>query len=183
MMTSRRLVFLIPILVFIVLVVFFVRRLQLIEQGRAPDIIPSVMINRPAPDFALPSLLAGQPDLTLNALKGKVTLINIFASWCLPCRVEHPYLESIRKAGIKLVGINYKDKAGTAEEWLAKMGNPYDQIGADTQGRVAIDFGSYGVPESYLIDKQGTIRFKQIGPLTPEIIKDQLVPLASELSK
>lgn len=182
-MFPRRWLPIIPVLIFVVLAVFFVRRLQMIEQGKAPGIIPSVMINRPAPDFVLPNLVEGEKNLTLASLKGQVVLINIFASWCLPCRVEHPYLDQIKKAGIRLVGMNYKDKPDAARAWIAKMGNPYGQIGEDQNGRVAIDFGAYGVPESYLLDKQGIIRFKQVGPLTPEIIQGQLLPLAKELSQ
>lgn len=182
-MTARRLLPLIPILIFVVLMVFFVRRLNLIEHGNAPDVIPSVMINRPMPDFKLPSLVRGKPDVTSAAVKGRVTLINIFASWCLPCRVEHPLLADIKKSGIALVGINYKDKPDNARKWLQDMGNPFDAIGMDGDGRVAIDFGSYGVPESYLVDKRGVIRFKQIGPLTPEDIQNKLLPIARELNR
>jgi DsbE subfamily thiol:disulfide oxidoreductase len=182
-MSSRRLLALLPALIFIVLAVFFVRRLQLIEEGNKPDIIPSVMINRPAPDFALPSLMQGKPDVTAAALKGHVTLVSIFASWCLPCRVEHPLLADVKNAGIVLVGIDYKDNPEDARAWLNKIGNPYDAIGADRDGRVAIDFGAYGAPESYLVDKQGIIRFKQTGPLTQEDIEGRLLPLARELSR
>ena len=101
----------------------------------------------------------------------------------MPCRSEHPYLADIKKAGIALVGINYKDKPEDARAWLQKLGNPYDSIGSDLDGRVGIDFGVYGVPESYLLDKNGVIRFKQTGPLTPEDIQNKIVPLARELAK
>ena len=182
-MASRRLLPLIPVLIFVVLAVFFVRRLQLIERGNMPDVIPSVMINKPAPVFSLPALYDGLPNVTAEQLKGHVTLVNIFASWCLPCRVEHPNLELIKNAGITLIGINYKDKPEAARAWLAKMGNPYDLIAADKDGHVGIDFGAYGVPESYLIDKQGVIRFKQTGPMTPDVIRERIVPIAKELNK
>jgi DsbE subfamily thiol:disulfide oxidoreductase len=182
-MTARRFLPLLPVLVFLVLVGFFVRRLELIREGQTPDIIPSVMINRPMPDFRLASLTEGKPDVSAAGLKGRVVLIDIFASWCLPCRVEHPLLAEIKKAGIDLIGINYKDKPQNARGWLQEMGDPYDAIGMDGDGRVAIDFGTYGVPESYLIDKQGVIRFKQIGPLTEDVIRDKLLPLAKELGK
>jgi DsbE subfamily thiol:disulfide oxidoreductase len=182
-MTARRLLPLIPVLIFIVLVVFFVRRLDLIEHGNAPDVIPSVMINRSLPDFKLPSLIEGKPDVTSASVKGHVTLINIFASWCLPCRAEHPSLADVKKLGIALVGINYKDKPDNASKWLQDMGNPFDAIGMDSDGRTAIDFGSYGVPESYLIDKQGVIRFKQTGPLTSDDIQNKLLPLVKELNQ
>ena len=182
-MSKQRLFSLLPIVIFLVLVVFFVRRLELIEQGNMPDMIPSVMIDRPAPTYTLPSLIKGKPGVISADLKGKVTLVNMFASWCLPCRAEHPFLFEIKKAGITLVGINYKDKPENARAWLQQMGNPYDAIGSDLDGRVGINFGVYGVPESYLIDKQGVIRFKQAGPLTPEDIQNILLPLARELNK
>lgn len=182
-MSARRLLPLLPVAIFLVLVAFFVRRLELIEEGNLPNMIPSVMINKPAPTYALPSLIAGKPDVTSADLKGHVTLVDVFASWCVPCRVEHPLLADIKKAGITLVGINYKDQPGDARAWLEKLGNPYDAIGADRDGRTGIDFGVYGVPESYLIDKQGVIRFKQTGPLTSEDIKNNLLPLAKELNR
>lgn len=182
-MTIRRWLYLLPVFVFIVLSVFFVRRLMLIEEGNAPDVIPSVMINRAAPDFSLPSLIAGKPEVKSADLRGHVTLVDIFASWCVPCRAEHPLLAEVKAAGINLIGINYKDQTVMARAWLDTMGNPYDAIGADRDGRVAIDFGAYGVPESYLIDKQGIIRFKQIGPLTEEDIRHKLLPLARELAR
>ena len=145
--------------------------------------IPSVMINKPAPAFDLPALFEGQGRVTSAVLKGRVTLVDVFASWCVPCRSEHPYLTDIKKAGIALVGINYKDKPEDARGWLAKLGNPYDAIASDRDGRVGIDFGVYGVPESYLVDKNGMIRFKQTGPLTPEDIQTKILPLAKELAQ
>ena len=175
--------YLIPVLVFVVLAVFLIRRLQLIGEGDAPELIHSVMIGKPMPDFVLRNLYADKPDVTAAALKTHVTLINIFASWCLPCREEHSNLKEIKKAGINLVGIDYEDKPETARDWLTTMGNPYDAVGSDMNGRTAIDFGSYGVPESYLVDKQGIIRFKQVGVLTPDIIEKQVVPLARELNR
>ena len=182
-MFLRRLTLFLPMAIFLTLVGFFFYRLVLIEKGNTPNMIPSVMINRPVPVFALPSLITGKPPVASAALKGKVTLIDVFASWCVPCRVEHPLLASIKEAGIALVGINYKDRPEDALLWLEKLGNPYDAIASDRDGRVAIDFGVYGVPESYLIDKQGVIHFKQTGPLTPEDIRDRLLPLAKELNK
>jgi len=142
-----------------------------------------VLINKPAPAFDLPPLFTGQAGFKTADLRGKVTLINFFASWCVPCRAEHPMLPQITKAGIVLVGINYKDRPEDAKAWLAELGSPYNAVAADANGRTGIDFGVYGVPESYLIDKQGVIRFKQTGPLTPEIITNQLIPLAEKLSK
>ncbi len=165
------------------LVGFFIWRLYLVGQGFAPNLIPSVMISKPAPSFDLPPLMGGEAGFKTEDLKGKVTLVNFFASWCIPCREEHAYLPLINQAGIALVGINYKDRPIEAKAWLAELGNPYPRIAVDANGRTGIDFGVYGVPESYLIDKQGVIRFKQIGPLTPDVIKNQVIPLAEKLSK
>jgi DsbE subfamily thiol:disulfide oxidoreductase len=175
--------YLVPLLGFAVLVGFFVWRLHLANEGVTPNLIPSVLVDKPAPQFDLPPLLDGERGFKTADLKGKVTLVNFFASWCIPCREEHSYLPQITQAGIALVGINYKDRPIDAKAWLAELGNPYPRIAVDAHGRAGIDFGVYGVPESYLIDKQGVIRFKQTGPLTPDIIKSQLIPLAEKLSK
>jgi DsbE subfamily thiol:disulfide oxidoreductase len=182
-MSLRRWPAFVPIAIFLVLVGFFAYRLVMIDHGDAPNLIPSVMINKPVPNFTLPSLFDGKPQVVSEEIKGKVTLIDVFASWCVPCRIEHPYLDEIKKAGIVLVGINYKDRPEDARRWLVQLGNPYDAIGTDRDGRVGIDFGVYGVPESYLIDKQGVIRYKQTGPLTLEDIEKVILPLATELSK
>jgi len=180
---SRRWTYVVPLLAFAVLAGFFIWRLHLVEEGFAPNLIPSVMVDKPAPAFDLPPLLAGERGLKTADLKGKVTLINFFASWCVACREEHSTLPQIVKAGIVLMGIDYKDRPQDATTWLAELGNPYPNIAVDAHGRTGIDFGVYGMPESYLIDKQGVIRFKQTGPLTPEIIHNQVIPLAEKLSK
>ncbi len=180
---SRSWVYRVPVLAFVGLAGIFVYRLYLAEEGFTPDLIPSVLINRAAPAFDLPPLFDGKPGLKTADLRGKVTLVNFFASWCAPCREEHPVLSQITKAGIILVGINYKDRPQDATAWLTELGNPYNLIATDFKGSAGIDFGVYGVPESYLIDKQGVIRFKQTGPLTPDDIKNKLIPLAEKLNK
>ncbi len=173
----------VPLLGFTTLVLFFVWRLYLVAQGDVPNLIPSVMINKPAPSFDLKPLAAGQPNFKTSDLKGKVTLVNFFASWCESCRIEHPLLSEIPKSAIALVGIDYKDRAQDAKAWVAQFGNPYGTIARDPAGRTGIDFGVYGMPETYLIDKSGVIRFKQIGPLTEDVIRNQLIPLAEKLNK
>ncbi|MDR3440208.1 DsbE family thiol:disulfide interchange protein [Telmatospirillum sp.] len=177
-----------PIGVFAVLVCFFAWRLVLITRGDAPNLIPSVMIDKPAPAFDLPPLVLDRPGATGAALTGKVTLINFFSSWCIPCRAEHPLLIDLMnrseiKGRLVLMGIDYKDKPEDGRGWLNRLSNPYEVIGMDRDGRVGIDFGVYGVPESYLIDRQGRIRYKQVGPFTPEDIQGKLLPLLAELSK
>jgi DsbE subfamily thiol:disulfide oxidoreductase len=180
---SRK-IFLLPVLAFVALAGVFAYRLDRIEKGDAPNFIPSVMIDKPAPTFTLAPLLPGKPGLSSEDFKGKVTFVNFFASWCVPCRQEHPILSGLGgRSDLVLVGINYKDKTEDGQAWLARLGDPYAAIGADRDGRVGIDFGNYGVPESYLIDKQGRIRFKQTGPVTPEVIEKDILPRVAELNK
>jgi len=180
---SRGWTYLLPLLGFAVLAGFFIWRLHLADEGDAPSLIPSVMIDKPAPNFDLPPLLAGRQGFKTADLKGKVTLVNFFASWCVPCRAEHEFLPQVVNAGIPLIGINYKDRPEDAKAWLAELGDPFRIIAVDAKGRTGIDFGVYGVPESYLIDKQGVIRKKWTGPLTPDAINNELIPLAKKLSQ
>jgi len=172
-----------PVVIFLVLAGFFGYRLLMIDKGDAPNFIPSAMIDKPAPDFDMPPLYDGKAGLKTADLQGKVTLINFFASWCVPCRAEHQLLSGLTGKGFVLAGVNYKDKPEDAKAWLDRLGNPYDLLVADRQGQTGIDFGVYGVPESYLIDKQGRIRFKQTGPFTPESIEKELMPRVAELNK
>ena len=170
-----------PAAAFLALVGVFFWRLNQAGEGDTPNIIPSALIDKPAPQFDLPPLYAGKPDFKTADLRGRVTLVNFFASWCVPCRAEHPVLREVANSGIALVGVNYKDKAENAQAFLTELGDPYRTVAVDAEGRTGIDFGVYGVPESYLIDKNGVIRFKQPGPLTPEIIRNQILPLAEKL--
>lgn len=136
--------------------------------GRDPSVVPSPLIGKPAPAFRVPSLMGGN-GITEAEFKGRVTVLNVFASWCLPCRAEHPMLTALARDGKAwMVGLNYKDKPEDARAWLKEFGNPYDRIGVDRTGRTAIDWGVYGVPETFIIDKSGRIRHKQVGPITPE---------------
>lgn len=142
-----------------------------------PREVPSPLINRPAPEFALPMLDDPARTVTKASLLGKPYLLNVFASWCVACGEEHPTLMAARdRLGIALVGYNYKDPADDARAWLARHGNPYHLVIADLPGRTAIDFGVYGAPESFLIDAKGVIRYKHIGPFTPQIIDRELKP-------
>jgi cytochrome c biogenesis protein CcmG, thiol:disulfide interchange protein DsbE len=167
-----RLLFLLPALVFVALVVLF--GVQLIS-GRNPADVPSVLINKPVPSFnlaPLEGLLAnGQavPGFSNADLKGRVTVVNVWASWCAPCRQEHPLLVELAKnPTFRMAGINYKDAPDNARRFLGSLGNPYALNGVDPSGRTGIDWGVYGVPETFIVGPDGTIRHKHIGPLTPE---------------
>ena len=178
---TRRLIFLLPVLIFAGIAAWF---WQGLAPDRDPSLVPSVMIDKPVPDFDLPPLVSGTPGLKSGELKGHVSLINFFASWCVPCRAEHPLLLSLAQdKHLEIDGVAYKNKPEEASGYLAELGNPYAHVVLDQPGRTAIDFGVYGVPESYLIDRQGRIRFRQVGPLTEAVIEGQLKPLIAELSK
>jgi cytochrome c biogenesis protein CcmG/thiol:disulfide interchange protein DsbE len=171
--------FLIPLVVFVVLVIFLAVGLTL-----NPRDVPSPLKDKPAPAFTLPQLAAADKGFSPADMKGKVWLLNVWASWCVSCRQEHPLLVSLAKEGsVPIVGLNYKDKIPDAKSWLAKYGDPYVISAVDLDGRVGIDYGVYGVPETYVIDKAGMIRMKHTGPITPESLKNQILPKIAELSK
>ena len=146
--------------------------------NRDPSLVQSVLINKPAPEFNLPAVTGlSQPGFDTAKLKGQVTVVNVFASWCLPCRDEHQVLNAFKaETGVPLYGMNEKDDPANAKAFLAELGNPYDAIGADSDGRTSIDWGVYGVPETFVVDAQGIIRFKHTGPLSVEDIDKELVP-------
>jgi cytochrome c biogenesis protein CcmG, thiol:disulfide interchange protein DsbE len=170
--------YLIPLALFIVLAAFLGVGLKL-----DPREVPSPLVGKPAPAFDLPLLSDPAVRLTAEQMKGRVWVLNVWASWCVPCLAEHPYVTQMaRTTGVPLVGLNYKDKPEDAQRWLARHGDPYSQIVADRDGRVGIDYGVYGVPETFVIDKDGTIRHKQIGPITPEALNDTLLPLLKRLN-
>lgn len=173
----------IPLLVFLALAGVFYWRIVLIDKGDMPNDIPSVMIGKPAPSFNLHNLYKGKAAFASADLKGHVTLLNFFASWCVDCRIEHPFLSQLKGHGAALIGVDYEDKNTDGQAWLEKHGNPYDIVVTDKDGRTAINFGLYGVPETYIIDKQGVIRYKQTGPMTPDVIKKTILPLVERLGK
>jgi len=169
----------IPLAIFAVLVVFL-----WIGLGRDPSIVPSPLIGKPAPAFRLAQLHRPNETLQLDDLKGHVWLLNVWASWCVSCREEHPLLLQLAQTKVlPLYGLDYKDKPEQALAWLRQNGDPYTASIVDADGRVGIDYGVYGVPETFLIDKTGIIRHKQIGPLTVQALKDKILPLARELQK
>jgi len=170
--------FLIPLAIFFVLVGFLARGLNL-----DPREVPSPLIDKPAPAFELTQLDKPEQTIRRADMLGKVWMLNVWASWCEACRDEHPYLVEFAKLkALPIYGLDYKDQREPAQQWLAERGNPYDASLFDGNGRVGIDFGVYGVPETFVIDKQGVIRFKQIGALTPEVLADKVLPLLRKLN-
>ena len=170
--------FAIPLVVFLLLVGFFAVGLK-----RDPREVPSPFIDKAAPAFKLSQLHEEKLAFGPADMKGKVWLLNVWASWCVSCRVEHPLLvEMSRRKVVPIVGLNYKDKRDDGVQWLAKFGNPYDLSAFDEEGRVGIDYGVYGVPETFVIDKAGVIRYKQIGPITPEALEKVILPLIQKLN-
>ncbi|MBI3523122.1 MAG: DsbE family thiol:disulfide interchange protein [Betaproteobacteria bacterium] len=173
--------FLIPLGLFVVLVGFLAWGLK---PGYDPHEIPSPLVNKPAPQFELSQLAAPDKNFSPLEMRGKVWLLNVWASWCVSCRQEHPVLVALSKtATVPIYGLNYKDTRADAQKWLDRLGNPYVISLFDGDGRVGIDYGVYGVPETYVIDKSGIIRYKQIGPVTPEVLSKKILPLVKELQK
>jgi cytochrome c biogenesis protein CcmG/thiol:disulfide interchange protein DsbE len=168
---------LIPLAVFVVLVVFLA-----IGLFRDPREVPSPLIDKPAPPFSLLQLHEASTVMTPADLKGRVWLLNVWASWCVSCRQEHPLLVELGKSGVvPIYGLNYKDQRDAALKWLDEFGNPYQASLVDADGRVGIDYGVYGVPETFVIDRDGVIRYKQIGPMTPAALREKILPLVREL--
>lgn len=180
--TGRWILILSPLAIFLALAAVFLYRL---EQGGDPSLVPSVLIGRPAPPTKLPALEGvNLPGIDTAELTGRPTLVNVWASWCAPCREEHPILETLAAdPRIRLVGINYKDQSENAVRFLGQLGNPFAAIGVDTNGRTAIDWGVYGVPETFLLGPDGTIRYKFIGPLSEESLKAKLMPEIEKVLK
>ena len=169
--------FLVPLGIFVVMVGFLAVGLRL-----NPREVPSPLINKPAPPFTLPELVDPQRTFSQKDMLGKVWMLNVWASWCVSCREEHPVLVAFSRRNIVPVyGLNYKDDRKDALAWLARLGDPYTMSIMDRDGRIGIDYGVYGVPETYVIDKQGVIRYKQIGPVTPEVLEAKILPLVKKL--
>ena len=166
-----------PLIIFVVMLGFLA-----VGLGLNPREVPSPLINKPAPTFTLPTLASPDKTFSPQDLRGKVWLLNVWASWCVACRIEHPVLVELAKTGVvPIYGLNYKDKRDDAIRWLGNFGNPYQQSLSDTEGLVGIDFGVYGVPETFVIDKTGVIRLKHIGPVTPEALQNTILPLIRKL--
>lgn len=175
----RRLIYIAPILLFMALAGWF--GISLYREGNPSD-LPSALIDQPVPRFELPPLPGFEAGFSDADLGGEVALVNVFASWCVPCLAEHPLLTRLAvEEGIPLYGINYRDPEADAVAWLTRHGNPYRLIGSDRTGRIGIEWGVYGVPETYIIDADGRIRYRHVGPLTPDIVQRELMPLIAEV--
>ncbi len=166
----------IPLLVFAVFAVALYLGL-----GRDPAAMPSALIGKPVPEFALPSLVEAGKTLDSNLFKGRVTLLNVWATWCVSCRIEHPYLLELASRGVAIVGLNYKDDSVAARQWLVDGGNPYAAVIVDADGRMGVDLGVFGAPETYLVDREGVIRFKRVGVIDERVWVQELAPLYQSL--
>lgn len=169
----RYALFALPLILLVALVSVFAFSID-----RDSTLVRSVLIDKPVPDFTLPAVEGlDAPGFDTSSLSGEVTVVNVFASWCIPCRDEHPLLETLKaETGVRLFGINHSDAPENARAFLAELGNPYDAVGADRDRRVSIDWGVYGVPETFLVDADGVITYKHVGPLTPAAIETDLLP-------
>lgn len=180
-MIARRLIYLAPVLIFIVVAGYFLWGLG---PDRNPSALPSALIDKPAPDFNAPAL-AGMavPGLAAADLgTGQVSLVNFFASWCIPCRAEHPLLMDLAESGeVAIFGLNYKNKPAEARAWLEELGNPYGRIGTDESGRIGIDWGVSGVPETFILDGGGRIRYRHWGPIDRDALEKTILPLIADL--
>ena len=169
----------IPLVLFVVIAIFLGIGLTM-----NPRDVPSPLIGKPVPEFRLPPVKGRSLGLASADLRGQVSLVNVFASWCVACREEHPLLLGLAKKGVVPIhGLNYKDKPDDAQAWLDQLGDPYTRTGADISGRVGIDWGVYGVPETFVIDRDGVIVHKHIGPITPEALSKTIMPIIDKLKR
>lgn len=181
----KRLLYIVPLAVLVVVGIFATLQLKQVSGGKSVNELPSVLINREVPPFDLKPIQGFERGFSSKDLLGQVTIVNLFGSWCVACQVEHPFLVSIKERNlVPIYGIDWREKDPAAgPRWLAKYGNPYTLIGDDPESKAAIAFGVTGAPESFIVDKQGVIRYKHIGPITPDSWEKTLWPLIQELQK
>ena len=177
-MNKQRLFLFIPLAVFMVLLGFFFRGLSL-----NPNDMPSALLNKSVPKFSLPRLENPQETRTESIMLGKVSLLNVWATWCVTCQEEHAFLNQLKSQGMHIVGLDYKDNNADALRWIAELGNPYDEIVVDEDGKVGLDLGVFGAPETYVVDKKGIIRYKYIGDLNQKVWDETIQPIVNSLEK
>ncbi|MFM1782481.1 MAG: hypothetical protein RIS14_234 [Pseudomonadota bacterium] len=170
---------LLPLLAFIALALLLFVGVRM-NSGKDNSAIPSPLLGKAAPEMLLPELVLPESHLGIADLKGKAYVLNVWGSWCVSCRVEHPVITELAQSGTMVVGYNYKDSPEDAARWLARYGNPFALVVQDRDGQAALDWGIYGAPETFVIDAAGVVRFKHIGPLTPEIVQEKILPVLQE---
>ncbi|MFZ9934238.1 MAG: DsbE family thiol:disulfide interchange protein [Arenimonas sp.] len=170
---------LLPLLAFIALALLLFVGVRM-NSGKNNSAIPSPLLGKAAPELLLPELVLPESHLGIADLKGKAYVLNVWGSWCVSCRVEHPVITELAQSGTMVVGYNYKDSPEDAARWLARYGNPFALVVQDRDGQAALDWGIYGAPETFVIDAAGVVRFKHIGPLTPEIVQEKILPVLQE---
>lgn len=175
-----RLKLFLPLLMFVLLAVIFWQVLQ--DEDYDPSALPSALLDRPVPAFELPALLS-ERLISERDLTGQVVLLNVWATWCPSCRVEHPFLNRLAQQGVAIVGLNYKDESDAARQWLQNLGNPYRFVIVDADGRLGLDLGVYGAPETYVIDARGVVRFKHVGVVDAALWQQKLQPLLAQLQQ
>ena len=183
MPANLRLSYFLPVIIILTLAAIFWSYLGEIKDGKSIQDLPSALIDKPAPVFKLPSINSGDKGFDSAVLKGQVTLVNVWASWCAPCRIEHPRMMQLAREGVAIYGINYKDTPEAATGFLTELGNPYKAVGADRTGKVSIDWGVYGYPETFVVDPEGHIRYRHVGPIMAQDLTDKIRPLIKALSK
>lgn len=176
-MNKQRLLLFIPIVLFLALALLFWRGLSL-----NPNDMPSALLNKPVPKFSLPRLENTAETRSENILQGHVSLLNVWATWCETCREEHAFLNQLKNQNIHIIGVDYKDNTADAQRWIAQLGNPYDDIIVDEEGRLGLDLGVFGAPETYVVDKQGVIRYKHIGDLNQKVWSETIKPIIDKLN-
>ena len=180
----RRLLLILPVVAFALLIVVLGVLTFQTREGRDPSLIPSPLIGKPAPEFVLPAVndaIAG--GFATEDLRGEVTLVNVFSSWCVPCLAEHPLISRLAGDGVAVFGLNHRDTAADAAKWLQRHGNPYTAVGFDPDGRVSLEWGVTGVPETFIINAQGIVTYKYSGPITADVLERKILPKLQEASK
>ena len=174
----RRLIVILPVAIFAALIGVMASLLTDSERNSDLSRLPSALIGQPVPAFELPAVTRGLPGGFSSAdLRGRVTVLSVFASWCVPCLAEHPQITQIAETGTPIYGLNHRDKPEDAENWLRRHGNPYTAVGADLNGRASVEWGVTGVPETFIIDASGRIAYKHVGPVTPDALNEKIMPL------